>query len=171
MQQFKDMLEWHKSFQNFFTGQNKNQHFDSKQFQQFFESNQFEQLFNQDFWNGLNNGKKDKPSIPVNLYETEHEVLCIANIPGLKDVNDVDLFIHYNELEIRGNINLSYRGFELKNAEIQQGDFERKILLPFPVKEERINAKYQHGLLIIHLHRLIPDHQRKHKVPIRNKDE
>ncbi|NSL53005.1 Hsp20/alpha crystallin family protein [Calidifontibacillus erzurumensis] len=107
----------------------------------------------------------------VNVYKTDNELIVLANIPGLNDINNVDVFIDYQSLELRGNVNLKYKGFKLIQDELFNGHFERKINLPYPVKEDRIDATYQNGLLIIHLHRLIPDDHRRHKIEIKKIEE
>lgn len=103
----------------------------------------------------------------INVYQRETEVFVLASIPGLDDMNNVDVYIDYQSLELKGSINLHYKGFQLIQNELFNGRFERKIDLPFPVKDDRIDATYQNGLLIIHLHRQIPDDQPKHRVSIK----
>ncbi|HHW38672.1 MAG TPA: Hsp20/alpha crystallin family protein [Bacillales bacterium] len=107
----------------------------------------------------------------VNVFKTENEIMVIANIPGLNDINSVDVYIDYQSLELKGDINLRYKGYNLVQDELFNGHFERSIELPYPVKDDRIDATYQNGLLIIHLHRLIPDDMRRQKISIKKIEE
>ncbi|WP_102347890.1 Hsp20/alpha crystallin family protein [Bacillus sp. Marseille-P3661] len=121
----------------------------------------------EDFLNSFEGIFKYNHFPQVNVYQTENEVLVLASIPGLDDMNNVDVYIDYQAIELKGTINLRYKGFRLTQDELYSGHFERKINLPFPVKDDRVDATYQNGLLIIHLHRLIPDDQHKHRVSIK----
>ncbi|HHY73745.1 MAG TPA: Hsp20/alpha crystallin family protein [Bacillus bacterium] len=103
----------------------------------------------------------------VNVYQTENELLVLASIPGLNDINNVDVYIDYQSLELKGDIHLRYKGYTLTQDELFNGHFERKIDLPFPVKDDRVDAVYQNGLLIIHLHRLIPDDMHRQRISVK----
>ncbi|WP_017754532.1 Hsp20/alpha crystallin family protein [Calidifontibacillus oryziterrae] len=144
MDPFKNWQDWQKSLDTFFGDE--------------FLSN-FEGFF------------KYKHFPLVNLYQTENEILLLASIPGLDDINNVDVYVDYQSIELKGNVNLRYKGFRLVQDELFNGFFERKIDLPFAVKEDRIDAAYHNGILIIHLYRLIPDNQKKQRISIKKIDE
>lgn len=75
-----------------------------------------------------------KPAIPqINLYQSDHELLCIVNMPGLDDLYQIDIYVDYATLELKGTIDLNQFGKAAVKEEILQGVFERKISLPFPV--------------------------------------
>lgn len=133
--------------------------------------NNLDSFFGDQFLNNFENIFQYQYFPQVNVYQTEHEIICLASIPGLSDMNQVDVFIDHQTIELKGNLNLKYKGFRLIKDEIVNGHFERKIELPFPVKDDRVEATYQNGLLIIHLHRLIPDERSKHKVDVKKMDE
>jgi HSP20 family protein len=127
---------------------------------------QWEHFFNQDFWNNfepfLQANKQSPSSLGVNIYKKEeNELLVVMNIPGLEDVEQVEVYTDYKTLEIKAEINLQFTEFELVEEGIFQGTFEKIVPLPFAVKEDRIEATYHSGLLMIHLHRLIPDDTKK----------
>lgn len=103
----------------------------------------------------------------VNVYQADNEILLLASIPGLDDMNNVDVYVDYQSIELKGDVNLRYKGFKLVQDELFNGHFEKKINLPFPVRDDRIDAAYQNGLLVIHLHRLISNDQRKQKIAIK----
>jgi HSP20 family protein len=124
---------------------------------------QWEYFFNQDFWGNFEpflQANKSSSS-GVNIYKKENELLVVVSIPGLEDIEQVGVYADYKTLEIKAEINLQFKGFELIEEGIFAGTFEKTIPLPFTVKEDRIEATYHHGLLIIHLHRLIPDDTKK----------
>lgn len=142
MDPFKHMSDWRKNMDHFF-GDN--------------------------FWNEFEN--IIKPTIPqINIYQYDHELICIASIPGLTDLNKIDLFVNHATLELKGVIDIAYTGGTVFKEEILQGMFERKIALPYPVRQDKINAAYQNGLVVIHLHRLISDENSRRKVNIQLTD-
>ncbi|MCZ0755927.1 Hsp20/alpha crystallin family protein [Anoxybacillus sp. J5B_2022] len=126
---------------------------------------QWEHFFQHDFWENFQpffqNNQKSTSSSGVNIYKKENELLIVVCLPGLESLEHVELYTYYKTLEIKATINLQFEGFELVEEGIFQGTWERTIPLPFTVKEERIEATYHHGLLIIHLHRLIPEERKK----------
>ncbi|WP_164670151.1 Hsp20/alpha crystallin family protein [Virgibacillus doumboii] len=143
MDPFKQMTDWKKNMDHFFGDQ---------------------------FWNEFEN--VIKPAIPqINIYQYDHELICIVNIPGLTDLNKVDIFVDYATLELKGVIDVAYTGGTVVKEEILQGVFEREVSLPFPVRKDKINATYKDGLVFIHLHRLISDESGRNKVSIELMDE
>jgi HSP20 family protein len=108
-----------------------------------------------------------KPPIPqVNIYKSDNEVLCVVNLPGMKKIDNVDVFVDYTTLELRGIISIDPGNKQLIQEEIIQGTFDRNIELPFPVRSDKISATYKGGLLYIQLYRLITKESNKNKVPI-----
>lgn len=127
-------------------------------------------FFGDNFWNEFEN--IIKPTLPqINIYQYDHELICIASIPGLTDLNKLDIFADHASLELKGVIDIDYTGGNVVKEEILQGVFERSITLPYPVRRDKINATYQHGLVVIHLHRLISDENSRNKVSIQLKDD
>lgn len=144
MDPFKNWQDWRNNLDSFF-GENFLNNFES-----IFQYNHFPQ---------------------VNMYQTENEILLLASIPGLDDMNNVDVYVDYQSIELKGSVNLRYKGFKLITDELFNGHFERKIDLSFPVRDDKIEAAYQNGLLVIHLHRLIPDDQRKQRIAIKKMEQ
>ncbi|TCT18930.1 HSP20 family protein [Melghiribacillus thermohalophilus] len=142
MDPFKNMQEWKKNMDRF---------------------------FGEEFWNEFEGILK--PPIPqVNMYQSDNEIICICNIPGIDDGKKIDVLIDYASIQIRGEMNVhpDYGG-HLIQEEILQGAFDRTLELPFPVRSDKYHADYQNGLLIIHLYRLITKESNKRKVPIKIK--
>jgi HSP20 family protein len=126
---------------------------------------QWDQFFGGEFWSGFEPIFKNMQT-QMNLYKGENELLVVLALPGLENVENLELYAHYQILEVKGKIILDFPGFEVIEEGIMEGDFQREIQLPYPVREDRIEANYENGLLIIHLYRLIPDETKK-KVPIK----
>ncbi|WP_010097464.1 Hsp20/alpha crystallin family protein [Ornithinibacillus scapharcae] len=127
-------------------------------------------FFGEQFWDQFEGILK--PTIPqINLYQTDNEILCIASIPGLRNLDKMDIYVDYATLELRGAIDIGLQGGTVVKEEILQGVFERTVSLPFPVRSDKIKATYNNGLLFIQLHRLISDSSRKNRVKIETIDD
>ncbi|MDC3414208.1 Hsp20/alpha crystallin family protein [Aquibacillus sp. 3ASR75-11] len=127
-------------------------------------------FFGDRFWNEFEGIMK--PTIPqMNIYQKENELFCIVNIPGLNDLDNVHVYVDHATLELKGVINIDHVGGHIVTEEILQGSFERKMDLPFPVRDDKINATYGHGLLVIHLHRLVTNKKNKNRLEIRNLED
>lgn len=86
----------------------------------------------------------------VDIYETEHELVVKANLPGI-DSKALDIRVGNNILTIRGE-----RKFEKKvneenylRVERAYGAFSRSFSLANTVNSEAIKADYQNGLLTL----------------------
>lgn len=123
----------------------------------------WQQFFQTDFWGSIQPllPSANKPSSGMNLYKKDNELLIVISLPGLEKIEDAEVYVSYKTLEVKATVNLNFKGFELVEEGIFQGRFEKTVPLPFPVKEDRIEATYHHGLLFIHLHRLIPEEPKK----------
>ncbi|UOQ44097.1 Hsp20/alpha crystallin family protein [Halobacillus salinarum] len=129
-----------------------------------------DRFFGQEFWGEFEGLMK--PAIPqINLYQYDHELVCIANLPGLEHPKNVDVFVDHASLTLRGKIEVNKRGGRQLKNEIADGAFERTVELPFAVRSDSIDASYKHGLLIIKLYRYISDSTREKNVNVRYLDE
>lgn len=102
----------------------------------------------------LQKNNEQVSSIMVNIYESNNEVLCIFRLPGLK-LKDVDISIYGVTLEVNGKVYVEETGYRPIHQEIYEGPVHRKVTLPLPVRDDKIDASYNHGYLILRLHRLI----------------
>ncbi|MEN1969559.1 Hsp20/alpha crystallin family protein [Lentibacillus sp. N15] len=123
-------------------------------------------FFGENFWNEFDG--IIKPTIPqINMYQTENEITCLVSIPGLTDINKVDIYVNYTELELNGVIDIPHSDGTVLQEEILQGVFERTIRLPFPVRSDKIRANYKNGIVLIQLYRLYSDSNSKYRVPVK----
>lgn len=138
----------------------------------FFSS--FEQFENLDPENQNNQqtfpNKKNLSGIHVNIYESGHELLCIFKLPGLK-LKEVDIDIYEETIKVTGSVFVDDHGFRPIQQEIFEGEVERKMKLPYPVRHDKIDASYHHGYLIVLLHRHIRPNESKAKVIINDLEE
>ena len=89
---------------------------------------------------------------PVDIYETENELVLKADLPDLQD-KDIDLRVENNTLTIRGE-----RKFEKDvnkenylRVERAYGSFTRSFSLPNTVSSESVRAEYRNGVLTLHM--------------------
>jgi HSP20 family protein len=89
-------------------------------------------------------------SVPLDVEETDHEILVRAEIPGIKP-DDLQLSIHGNELVISGEKKEDQERKESGYVyqERRYGSFRRVITLPTAVDEDNVKAEYKDGVLHI----------------------
>lgn len=97
-------------------------------------------------------GEGAELTFPVDLSETENEVIVKAVLPGIKP-EDVELTVNEGVLTVRGE-SRSETTEEKENfyrREIRYGSFARSLPLPARVKQEEAEAEFKDGILTIHL--------------------
>lgn len=104
----------------------------------------------------------------MNVYETEKEVIAEVNLPGV-DPEKVEVSVKDQVLRVSGSAEEEKE--EKKKGyyrhEIYKGSFDRVVHLPSPVKEDKIEATYEKGVLKIVMPKL---EEKKKKVKIKIKD-
>lgn len=130
----------------------------------------FDNFFGNEFWGDFEGIMK--PSIPaVNMYQYDNELVCFVNIPGMNHPKNVEVLVDHTTLTLQGKIEINNRGGHQIKSEIADGTFERSIELPFPVRNDKIEATYKHGLLVIQLHRYISNSSDRKPISIRHIDD
>ncbi len=92
-------------------------------------------------------------SIPVDLWESEHEYILKAFIPGASP-DDVHIQVHGDTLRISGAVKEGpEEGKPVRwlIRERQTGHFQRTITLPQPVQANEAQADFEHGVLTVRL--------------------
>jgi HSP20 family molecular chaperone IbpA len=87
----------------------------------------------------------------VNLYEREHEVVIVADMPGVSDKN-VDLTVEKQTLTISGKAEWTEpAGFELRYREFAPVEYRRVFTLTSDLDPENIKATMKNGVLTLTL--------------------
>lgn len=113
------------------------------------------------------NNDQQVSNVVANIYESNNEVLCIFRLPGLK-LKEVDIRLYGVTLEINGKVHVEETGYRLIHNEIYEGPVHRRVTLPIPVRDDKIEASYNHGYLIIRLHRLIQPGEKPKSITIKD---
>jgi HSP20 family protein len=98
----------------------------------------------------------------INLWQNEEEALLTAELPGVA-AEDLDISVVQNSLTLRG----TRKGPERKPEETYhrqerwQGQFVRSLGLPFDVDTEKIEARFQDGVLSIRLPKIEEEKPKK----------
>lgn len=89
---------------------------------------------------------------PVDIYETENELVIKADLPDLQD-KDIDVRVEGNTLTIRGDRKFEKDVNEDNYLRIERayGSFMRSFSLPNTVRSESILADYHNGVLTLHM--------------------
>lgn len=91
-------------------------------------------------------------TVPVDMYETDDNVLISAAVPGLKP-EDVDISITGNTLTMKGEFRSKEEGKRgsVHFQERRYGKFQRSIALPTGVDTDAAEAEFEDGVLKVTL--------------------
>lgn len=138
-----------------------------------------DQLFERSFIHPSTAASPQITFTPMNVYETDQSYQVEVSLPGVKP-EDIDLMVHENILDVRGLYSSSiidtqqpqqnqsttpiqHQGQDqnLPQAQGQQGNwlmremrsgmFERTVTFARPIDSTRVQARHEHGVLIITL--------------------
>lgn len=96
--------------------------------------------------------EEEELPFPLDLFETDKEVVVKAAIPGLQP-EDIEISVSGESLTIKGESRHEEK-VEKENyyrQEIRYGTFCRVVPLPAPVQVEAAEAEYKDGLLTVRL--------------------
>lgn len=98
-------------------------------------------------WPDLGRGE-----LPIDMYQTDNDVIVKASIPGLKP-DEVDISITGDTLTIKGEHKeereTKEQDYFLK--ERRYGAFSRSLTIPVPVKTDKAEATFENGVLTLTL--------------------
>lgn len=97
--------------------------------------------------------QQNLPSVmpAVNLYEREHEVVIVADMPGVSEKN-VDITIEKHVLTISGKAEWTEpAGYELRYREFAPAEFRRVFSLTSDLDADNVKAAMKHGVLTVTL--------------------
>jgi len=88
----------------------------------------------------------------IDLFETEHEILVKADIPGV-DQKDVKVELGGGVLTIQGEKREEKEDDPVSYCTVERsfGKFSRSFPLPHEIDEDNIGAKYKDGILTLRL--------------------
>jgi HSP20 family protein len=114
--------------------------------------NRMNSLF-QDFSRGNGNDELITAGFvpPVDIYEDEQKVVLKLEVPGLEE-EDLDIRVENNTLTVRGERKLE-KEENFHRIERRYGSFYRAFTLPPSVDTDKVQAKYDAGVLRIELER------------------
>lgn len=94
---------------------------------------------------------------PLDVYETEDALYVVAELAGVAE-DQIEVAVDEDILTIRGErAPLPFApGRSIHELGILRGHFAADIYLPLAVDKNRIEAVYEHGLLLIRLERIEP---------------
>ena len=106
----------------------------------------------------LRNGGSTWSSLPIDMYQTNDDVVVKAAVPGFRP-DQVQINVTGDVLTIRGEVsheeeNTSSlrrddRAWHIREHRL--GSFERSVALPLPVVSDKATAEFENGILLITL--------------------
>src|SRR5574339_12496 len=111
----------------------------------------FDDAFTQPF-SLIRNGGSTRASLPVDMYQTDDDVVVRAVVPGLRP-EDVQINVTGDVLTIRSQVKQEEEKKERTwhMREHRLGSFERSVALPVHVVPEKATAEFENGILIVTL--------------------
>ncbi len=114
---------------------------------------QVNRLFENSFQNNRNrddNSALTSWAPPVDIYETENELVVKADLPDINE-KELDIRVENNMLTIRGERKFDQKVKEDNYLRIERtyGSFNRSFGLPNSVNAEGIKAEYRNGVLTV----------------------
>ena len=87
---------------------------------------------------------------PMDIYETQDNLVVVLEVAGVRP-EEIRVTFEKDLLSISGarKETLPAPKTRLHQMEIDYGDFQRTLHIPFPVKTDAIKANYRQGFLII----------------------
>lgn len=95
-------------------------------------------------------GSLSTPTPSMDLTENEKEIVVTAEMPGLDD-KDFEVTVSGDLLTLRGEKKAEHeqRNGDSYYMERRFGSFSRSVRLPFEVQDEKVDARYDKGVLTI----------------------
>lgn len=106
----------------------------------------------------------------LDLYQTDNDVVAVAEIPGLETKEDLEVTVTPDTLTLRGELKRGYEHQDegLLHSERYYGAFSRTVSLPVEVKPEESSASYRNGILEVRMPKTEVGRRRSVKVPIQH---
>lgn len=131
-----------------------------------------DKLFEESFVrpSGFNLGIGGAKDIPVDIYQTDNDVVVKANLPGIKP-EEADISITGNVLTIKAERKeeKEEKNKDYVRKENYYGLISRSIDLPVDVTAEKSNAVFENGILILTLPKIEAIKPKQIKVQVKSK--
>ena len=101
----------------------------------------------------------------VDIYETEQEVVVVADVPGVLP-EGVDVSLEDNVLTIQGRRDVEQHGGRMVLEEYEPGHYLRRFTVAETIDQERIEASLADGVLRVRLPKAAPAQPKKIAVKI-----
>lgn len=102
----------------------------------------------------------------VDVYKTDKHFLVLVDLPGLRNVDHIDVYMQGGQLHISGTIDQSFSKEQTVHSERFSGDFKRAIPIPEQIDDEKIGARYVNGVLEIRLPRVRQQQASKKRIKV-----
>ena len=104
---------------------------------------------------------------PVNIFTKENEAILSAILPGI-DPEKIEILVEENRVSIHGKQEASKPegNFETYRQETFAREFKRSFELPFRLDSQKSTARYENGILTLHLQRDELDKPKKISISI-----
>ena len=102
---------------------------------------------------------------PVDVVETEGEILIRADLPGT-DKTEIELYGAPNFLVIRGVKKATQEKWAYLRIERSFGSFQRLVVLPVPGDPSRVRARYDQGVLEVRVPKVVDRRRIHQQIPI-----
>jgi HSP20 family protein len=127
------------------------------------------------FMNGLleGNGRTSQSWVPVaDVWETENEVVYAFDLPGIPE-DKISVELDDGTLTVSAERAREEKVEEGRYFRYERrfGTFQRTIALPQGVTEEQITAKYEHGVLELHVAKPEQPKPRRIQIGIRGSEQ
>jgi HSP20 family protein len=103
------------------------------------------------------------PSVEVS--ETDKSLKVTAELPGM-DEKDIELRIENNTLMVKGEKHTETQDKDRHYSERFYGRFERRLVLPAEIDEERVEATFKNGVLTVTLPKTDRAREGTKRIPI-----
>jgi HSP20 family protein len=131
------------------------------------------QLLGDDFFDEMAAvAKSHEPSLDsypnADVYHGKNEVIVVVELPGMEDINSLDLHVEGDTLLLKGYSPNPYQSYQISHTERVRGTFQKKIPLGVVVSPKYTHARYRKGILEIRFPKL--NQRNAHRVDIHSVD-